>query len=95
MAKTTDEYEIFLKKRVALHETIFISYKKLLEEFHANKLKFHSHTADWEWYRTILTEGRNEAKNLMARCQEELQNYREGIDPPYIYNQRQNKKHGI
>ena len=95
MAITTDTEEIYLKKRVAFWETTFISYKKMLGDFHANHLRFHSHAIDWEWFRTILTEGRNEAKNTLAHCQEELQNYREGINPPYIYNQKQTKKHGI
>ena len=95
MAKTTDEEEIYLKKRVALYESIFISYKKLLEEFHANKFRFHSESARFEWFRNVLTEGRNEAKIMLAHCQEELEYYRQGLNPPYIYKQRQNKKNGI
>lgn len=86
---TTDNEEIYLKKRVAFWEGTFISYKKLLEEFFKAKV---SDKDQWEWYKTILTEGRNESKNMLAHCQHELQGYREGMNPPYLYNQK--SKHG-
>ncbi len=92
---TTDTEEIFLKRRVAFWEATFISYKKMLGDFHANHLKFHSHAVDWEWFRTILTEGRNESKMMLAQCQDELEYYRQGINPPFLYNKHKKKTHGI
>jgi hypothetical protein len=75
-----------LKRRVIFYETTFISYKKMLEEFHKNCKNVIKE--EWEWYREILVEGRNESKNQLAHAVDELRNFREGLNPLFLYKHR-------
>lgn len=75
-----------LRKSVAFWETLFISYKKMLEEFHKNSKNVVKE--EWEWYREILVDGRNESKNMLAKVSEELRSFREGLNPPFMYKHK-------
>lgn len=75
--------ELELKARVALMEDIYVSYKKLLEEFFKNSK--HVVKEEWEWYRETLVEGRNASKIRLADAMEELKHFRENLNPPYLY----------
>lgn len=82
-----NDYELYLKNRRNLYESLLVSYKSLLEEFFINCKKISREEKEsWEWYRKILTEGRNESKHLLDVCQAELIDYRQGLNLAYLYN---------
>lgn len=83
--------ETFLKNLVRNEEDRYISYKKMLEETFKFKDAFPVGDELSEWYKNLLREEKNISESRLKKLREELTDYRQGLNPSFLYNVRKRK----
>lgn len=83
---TNAEYEEMLKTFVRNTEERYIWYKNQLESVFKDKTSFPSGDELAEWYKEHLREWKNISESSLKKLREELTNFRQGLNPPYLYN---------
>lgn len=79
-------HEGFLKELVRQEEDRYISYKKMLEDTFKHKESFPAGDELSEWYKELLREGKNSSESTLKHLREELTDYRQGLNPAFLYN---------
>lgn len=82
----TQTHEEFLKELVRSEEDRYISYKKMLEDTFKHKESFPAGDELSEWYKELLREGKNSSESRLKYLREELTDYRQGLNPAFLYN---------
>jgi len=74
-----------LKELIFNTESRYISYKKMIEDVHKDKVSFPPDSEYVKWYKDMLRDGKNYEEGLLRRLIEEKKNEKEGLNPPYCY----------
>lgn len=82
----TQTHEEFLKELVRFEEERYISYKKMLEDTFKYKEIFPAGDELSDWYKELLREGKNSSESTLKHLREELTDYRQGLNPGFLYN---------
>lgn len=74
-----------LSELIKNSEERFISYKKLIEDVHKDKINFPPNDEFVIWYKNFLRENKNEEEIWLKKLISEKTNENQGINPPYCY----------
>lgn len=83
--------EVFLKHLIKFTEERYISYKKMLEDVFKDKVSFPPGDEFTEWYKELLREGKNREEGLLKDLREEIEYFRQGMNPPFCYGSYKRK----
>lgn len=78
-------YEEQLRSLIRNSEERFIWYKKQLELVFKDKVGFPPSDTMTEWYKEFLRENKNREEQWLKANQDEILNFRQGLNPPYLY----------
>ena len=87
--------EEFLKKIIRTTEERYIWYKKEIENLYKNKETYEP--GDWRiefgiWFKDHLREMKNYEESRLKELRIDIEYYRAGMNPPYMYNYNYKRK---
>ncbi len=77
--------EFDAKQAIKFYESMYISYKKMLEDMFKNRASFPPGDEFTEWYKNELREGKNSAEAHLKDAHEIYKYFKEGLNHPALY----------
>jgi len=80
--------EDFLRPLIKNTEARYIDYGKMLAELYKEKAEWEKTPEGaefFEWYKTLLRDGKNDEERILKKLRLEQEYARQGLNPPFCY----------